>query len=116
MEDMMKKQESGGGQKDGIVQNISWEFPFQNPKDRVCAECHYWDNNMFCFYDFQVGLRQEAHAHAFSVFGKNDCIFTQTHRTWLEAIPIQSNWDVTIHGDFVTEAKAKKKKTLNKYV
>jgi len=74
------------------------------------VEWHNWDNNMFCFYDFQVRLRQETHAHAFFIFGKNHCIFTQTHRSWLEAISIQSNWDMIIHGDFLTEAKAKKKK------
>lgn len=75
----------------------------------VFVECHYRDNNMLCFYGFQVGLRQEADAHAFSVFGKNDCISTQTHRTGLEAIPVQSNWHMTIHGDFVAETKAKRK-------
>lgn len=83
----------------------------------VLVEGHYWDNNMFCLYGFQVGLRQEAHAHGFSIFGENNCIFTQTHGTGLETIPVQSHWDMTIHGDFVTEAKAKEKKTdlKNKY-
>lgn len=84
----------------------------QNEKDMVFVECHDRDNNMFRLYNFQVGLRQESHTHGFSIFGKNYCIFAQSHRTWLEAIPIQSNRDMTIHGDFVTEAKAKKKRKI----
>lgn len=117
MKGMIKKQESGGGQEARMVHIISLVSPqllFQKPKDMVFVECHYGDNNVFCFYGFQVGLRQEAHAHAFSIFGKNDRISTQTHRTWLETIPIQSNWDMTIHGDFVTEAKATKKRKIEK--
>lgn len=79
----------------------------------VFIESHYRNHDVLCFYDLQVGLRQEAHTHAFSILGKNDGIFPQTHGTWFEAIPIQSNWDVTIHGDFVTEAKARKREFQN---
>lgn len=80
----------------------------------VLVEGHYGDNNVLCLDGFQVGLRQEAHAHGFSIFGKNNRIFTQTHGTWFETIPIQSNWDMTIHGDFVTEAKAEEKENFKK--
>lgn len=88
------------------------QFAFENREDMVCVERHYRDDNVLRLHGFQVALRQQAHAHALLGFGENDCIFTQTHRTWLETIPIQSNWDMTIHGDFVTEAKAKKKSKI----
>lgn len=78
----------------------------------VFVECHDRDNNMLRLDDFQIGLRQESHTHGLSVFGKNYCIFAQSHRTRLESIPVQSNRDVTIHGDFVTEAEAIKKRKI----